>query len=100
MLTEAQIESKLYDQAGMFVHHMKRKAYLQAALCVDYAQMVALFVELDEHKKAEIFGDRQPDEPIAGLINEEIYLKACEWCILKGGYAHSRHTYQNVQKMR
>lgn len=100
MLTEYGIEKKLYEQAAMFMHHFKRKDYLAAALCVDWAQKVAMFVELDEQKKAEIFGDRQPDEPVEGMINEEWYLKACEWCIFKGGYANTRHTYQNVQKMR
>lgn len=100
MLTEEQIEKKLYDQSAMFMHHMKRKEYLEAALCVDWAVMVARFVELDEHKKAELFGDLQADEPVEGLINEELYLKACEWCIFKGGYAVTRHTYQNVQKLR
>lgn len=100
MLTEAGIEKKLYEQPGMFMHHTKRKNYLAAALCVDWAQMVAAFVGLEEKKKAEIFGDRQPDEPVEGMINEEWYLKACEWCIFKGGYDRTRRTYQNVQKMR
>ena len=100
MLTEAQIEKKLFEQAEMFMHHMKRKEYVDAALCVDWAAMVSRFVELDEQKKAELFGNRQADETVDGLINEELYLKACEWCIFKGGYAVTRHTYQNVQKLR
>lgn len=99
MLSEKQIEKKLFDQAQMFTHHLKRKNYLNAALCVDWAQKVALFVELDEKKKTELFGDRQADEPKEGLINEERYLKACEWCILNG-YEKTRRTYQQVQKMR
>lgn len=99
MLTERQIEKKLYDQPGMFRHHMSRKNYLNAALCVDRAQMVARFVGLEEQKKAELFGDRQADEPKEGLINEERYLKACEWCIFHG-YEKTRRTYQQVQKLR
>ena len=99
MLTERQIEKKLYDQPGMFRHHMSRKNYLNAALCVDWAKKVAMFVELEEQKKAELFGDKQPDVPVEGLINEERYLKACEWCIIHG-YAITRRTYQQVQRMR
>lgn len=100
MLTEKEIEKKLYDQPDMFRHHLSRKDNLNAALCVDWMRQVALFVELDEERRAELFGDRQPDVPVEGLINEEWYLKACEWCIFKGGYAATRRTYQNVQKMR
>lgn len=99
MLNEKEIVNKLYEQADLFRHHMRRKDYLSAALCVDWAGMVALFVELDDDRKAELFGDRQPEEPVKGLIDEEQYLKACEWCIFHG-YEISRHTYQNVQKMR
>lgn len=100
MLSEKQIEDKLYEQAGLFKHYFARKEYLRAALCVDWTRMVALFVELEEGKRVELFGDRQPDEPIEGLINEERYLKACEWCICKGGYAYTRHTLENVQSLR
>ena len=99
MLTESGIEKKLYDTPQMFTHHLRRKDYLNAALCVDWAQRVAMFVGLDESKKAELFGDRQPDEPVEGLIKEGRYLKACEWCIIHG-YATTRRTYQQVQKMR
>lgn len=76
MLTEKQIEKKLFEQPDMFIHHLRRKDYLNAALCVDWAQRVAMFVKLDEQKKAELFGDKQPDVPVEGLINEERYLKA------------------------
>lgn len=100
MLTEKQIENKLLEQADMFKHHLARKDNLNAALCVDWARLVALFVELDEKRRAELFGDRQPDVPVEGLINEGRYLKACEWCIFRGGYAITRRTYQNVQKMK
>ena len=100
MLNEKQIEKKLFEQAEMFRHHMRRKDYLSAALCVDWAAKVALFVELDEKSKTELFGSREdPDNPVEGLIRESDYLKACEWCIFRGGYDHSRNTYQNVQKL-
>lgn len=100
MLNERQIEKKLFEQAEMFRHHMRRKDYLSAALCVDWAADVALFIGLDEDSKTELFGSREdPDNPIEGLIREEEYMKACHWCIFKGGYEHSRHTYQNIRKL-
>lgn len=100
MLSEKQIEDRLYEQANLFRHHFDQKEYLKAALCVDWARMAALFVELEEGKMAELFGDRQSDELVEGLINEEYYLKACEWCIFKGGYAYTRHTLKNVQSLK
>lgn len=99
MLTELQIEKKLYEQTDIFKHHMRRKEYLEAALCVDRAAMTASFVELDEPKVKELFGDREPDEPVDGLISEQAYIKACDWCTFEGGYATRRLTYQNVRKI-
>lgn len=98
MLSEKEIRDKLYDQAGIFKHHIRRQDYLAAALCADWAAMVALFVGLDEKNMAELFGDRQPEEPIEGLIEEEWRIKAEWWCIMHG-YAHSHHTYQNVMRL-
>ena len=37
MLNEKDIIGKLYDQVEIFKHHMRRKEYLEAALCVDTA---------------------------------------------------------------
>lgn len=99
MLNESEIEKKLFEQPAMFTHYMSRNEYLEAALCVEWASMVALFIQLDEEKKAELFGDKQPDKPVKGMINEDLYIKACDWCVFKGGYAISEHTYQNVQKL-
>lgn len=99
MLNEAQIEKKLFDQAGYFDHHFRRKEYLEASLCADWAEMTAMFIGLEESKKVELFGTRQTDPPVEGLIREEKRMKADEWCIFRGGYAYSRHTYQNVMKL-
>lgn len=98
MLNEKEIRDKLYDQPAMFRHHMSRKAYLNAALCADWAKMTALFVGLSEKDNVELFGDRQPDEPIEGLLREEEHIKASWWCVLHG-YADSIHTYQAIQRM-
>lgn len=99
MLTEKEITKKLYEQADLFDHYMRRREYLNAALCADWAAMVALFVEMDEDKMTELFGDRQPDEPVEGLIREDKRMIADEWCIFKGGYPVSKHTYQIVQQL-
>lgn len=99
MLSEKEIEKKLFEQAEMFNHYFRRREYLMAALCADWAAMVAQFVGLPEAKMVELFGDRQPDEPIIGLINEDKRIKAEDWCIFEGGYAVSKHTYQNVQRL-
>ena len=48
MLNEKDIIGKLYDQAEIFKHHMRRKEYLEAALCVDTASMVAHKLEVPE----------------------------------------------------
>lgn len=100
MLSITEIEKKLYDQADMFRHYIRREEYLEAALCADNAKLVALFIGLEDDKMRELFGDRQPEQPVEGLFHEEWYLKACEWCIFRGGYAVTRHTYQNVNKNR
>lgn len=96
MLTEQEIVKKLYDQAAMFDHHYRRREYLQAALCADQAAQVALFVRLDGDRMAELFGSRQSDEPVEGLIREDKRIKAGDWCTYHG-YARTRHTYRNVQ---
>lgn len=97
MLESREILSRMYDHAAVFKGCMARKDYLRAALCADSASEVALFISLDEKYRKEIFGDRQADEPVPGLIDEEQYLKACEWCIMHG-YEKSRSTLENIMK--
>ena len=100
MLDEKSIEKKLRLQVEVFNVYMNGKHYLEAALTADWMSRFAMFVELEEDKKIELFGTRQTDEPIEGLLNEERRLKAEEWCVMKGGYEKTRHTYQNVQRLR
>lgn len=100
MLTEGQIEKKLYERVGYFYHYMGRKQYLEAALCVDWMHRIAQFIDLPEEKRIELFGNRDEDNPVEGLIREESALKAEEWCVCKGGYDVTRHTYQNVQRLQ
>lgn len=82
----------------MFKHFFYRKEYLKAALCHDWAVIVALFIDLEEDKHNELFGTRQPDVPVEGIMKEEYYIKALDWCVFHG-YAQSIHTYQNVQTL-
>lgn len=96
MLNDKGIMDKLYLQPEIFKHHMARKEYLDAALCVDRALAVSVFIGLEPEKRAELFGDRQRSEPVTGLIDEKQYLKACDWCTFKGGFSFSRATYANV----
>ena len=99
MLEGKEIVDRLFDLAQMFRHYMRRKEYLEAALCVDWMKTAALFIGLDEDTMAELFGSRQDEErPVKGVVDEDIYLKACEWCICHG-YENSRRTYQNVQRL-
>lgn len=97
MLNEAEIIKKLYVQAAIFKHHMRRKEYLQAAITADNAEMVAMVLEVPENVKIELFGTCQTDEPVIGLIREDEFLKASNWCTFNG-YPHTRHTYENVMK--
>ena len=50
MLEGKQIIDKLYGEADLFVHHMRKKEYPQATCCYDTARNVAVFLELEEKK--------------------------------------------------
>ena len=97
MLNEDQIIKKLYDQAGLFKEHMMRKEYLEAVLCADRVSMVILCLDVDESIRKEIFGERDKDHPVIGLIDEQQYIKALDWCIYHG-FSQTVHTFENVMK--
>ena len=81
MLNEDQIIKKLYDQVKIFKDHMMRKEYLQAVLCADQASMVVMCLDMGEEVRAELFGVRDKNNPVIGLIDEAQYIKALDWCI-------------------
>ena len=58
MLTQKEIKDKLYEYAGVFRHHIRRKEYPQARYCYDTAVNVALFVALEQDEKNKLFGIR------------------------------------------
>lgn len=95
---ETEFINKLYLQAKIFKHHMIKKEYLDAALCADHASIIANIAKVDEKIIQEIFGDRQPEVPIEGLINEDQYIKAAWWCVMNG-YEYTRFTYETAIKM-
>lgn len=97
MLNEDQIIKKLYDQAEIFKGHMMRKEYLEAVLCADQASMVILCLDVDESIRKEIFGERDKDHPVIGLIDEQQYIKALDWCIYHE-FSRIVHTFENVIK--
>lgn len=97
MLNEDQIIKKLYDQAEIFKEHMMRKEYLEAVLCADRVSMAILCMDVDESIKKEIFGERDKNNPVTGLIDEQQYIKALDWCIYHG-FHHTVHTFENVMK--
>ena len=97
MLDEDQITKKLYDQAGIFKEHMMRKEYLEAVLCADRVSMAILCLDTDESIQKEIFGKRDKNNPVTGLIDEGQYIKALDWCIYHG-FHHTVHTFENVMK--
>lgn len=97
MLNEDQIIKKLYDQVKIFKDHMMRKEYLQAVLCADQASMVVMCLDMGEEVRAELFGVRDKNNPVIGLIDEAQYIKALDWCIFHG-FSHAVHTFENVIK--
>jgi hypothetical protein len=98
MLTDTDLVKKLKLQADIFGHHYSRKEYIQAKMTREIAGTVALFVEAPEDLRIELFGDRQPDEPIEGLFNEEKCIKAGFECI-KRGFDMQDMTYEDVMAM-
>ena len=97
MLNEDQIIKKLYDQAGIFKEHMMRKEYPVAVLCADRVSMAILCLDVDESIRKEIFGERDKNNPVTGLIDEQQYIKALDWCIYHG-FHYTVHTFESVMK--
>lgn len=67
-------------------------------MTADWVATIGLFLEIGDENMAYLLGDRQPDEPIEGLIKEEQRIEAMDWCIFHG-MPDNYHTYQMIQKM-
>lgn len=91
--SEREIKMKLRELAERFSHHMRRKEYALAKACYDTAVTAAVFLELDEDFRLELFGERGERGVILrrGLFSEESVLKAMWECIKSGD------TYENAE---
>ena len=83
MLTSEEIVTRLYDGALEFRMDVRMKRYSKAVYAYEAARNIALFMELDEDQLAALFGSRQGEEPVAGLYDEKLALKAQEQCIIR-----------------
>lgn len=80
MLKSEDIRKKVYHQAEMFSHYIRRKEYARAKAAYDTARKVAVFCEMEEADMKELFGDRpyigENEEAGAGMFKEEDVQKA------------------------
>lgn len=99
MLEGKQIIDKLYGEADLFVHHMRKKEYPQAKFCYDTARNVAVFLELEEKRMQELFGERGDKGEILqpGMFREEQVQKAYLECI-RAGQTYENKRYESLQK--
>lgn len=81
-----------------FRRHFMAGEYCKAASDHEEAVRVSAFIEIGPEARTRLLMRFDPEEPIEGLIEEEWRIKAEWWCIMHG-YAHSRHTYQNVMRL-
>lgn len=98
MIQDADLKGKLILQADIFQHHYRKKEYAEAKLIRERAGIVAVFIRLPEKERTELFGDRQGDEPVEGLFNEEKCIKA-GFESIKRGFDMQRMTYEDVMAL-
>ena len=98
MTKDTDLVKKLRFQADIFRHHFNRKEYIEAKMVREIAGMVAVFIEAPEELKIELFGDRQGDEPVEGLFDEEKCIKA-GFESVKRGFDMQRMTYEDVMAL-
>lgn len=82
MLTSEQILEKLYRGASQFRQDARTGKSAKAFYAYEAARNIALFMELDDEQLTALFGSRQGDEPVIGLYEEELVLRAQEQCII------------------
>lgn len=76
--------AKLYRMPEQFRDQYKRKDYSAAKYNYDTAVRIALFMELPEEKRIELFGSREdPENPIVGLYPEYMVDKVYLECVVK-----------------
>ena len=88
---------RLYQFPQKFKDYMKKKEYLQAKFCYYEAIVISQFLEVGEEIETELFGDRQPEEPIEGMFREELVEKAFLECI-KRNQAFETMSHEEVNE--
>ena len=82
MLTEEQIERKIYDLPMLFERLFAQKEMQKAHFLREDAARIALFLEFPEKKMDELFGSKQDlDNIIEGKFKEYMCMKAFDWCV-------------------
>ena len=83
MLKEKELLDKLYELPERFKAYMDNKDYPRAKHCYDTAVTAAVFMEIDEERSLELFGERGECGVILrpGLFPEESVQKAYLECI-------------------
>lgn len=86
MLKDEQLLDKLYKLPKAFKLYMEQKDYPRAKHCYDTAVTVATFMEIDEERRRELFGERGERGVIIqqGLFWEESVQRAYLECIKSG----------------
>lgn len=99
MLDNKALLDKLYELPQMFHFYMEHKDYPRAKHCYDTARTVAVFMEIDESRKAELFGERGERGAIIqqGLFPEEKVQKAYVECV-KRNKTHENRRYPGIPK--
>ena len=77
-MKEKQALEKLFSLPERFVDLFRRKEYAQALYLYNTARTVALFLEVSEDKKKNLFGSRQQDPAVEGMFPEQMVLKCIE----------------------
>lgn len=99
MLESRDIEKKLYDLPVLFKEHMRCRRYPEAKACYDRAVTIALFIELEEDRITELFGERGERGTciVKGLFEEDQVQKAYLECI-KRNRTNENRQYEPLQK--
>lgn len=95
MIQDTDLLKKLVLQADIFNHHYSRKEYIEAKLTREIAGIVAVFTEVPDTVREELFGSRQREEPVEGLFSEEKCIRAGFECI-EAGFDLQEMTYEDV----
>ena len=103
MLGGKRIPDRLYDQAELFVCHIKNKQWPEAKRCYDAVRDELCSMQADEEVMTEFFGERGERGVILkeGLFREEYVQKAYyEVAVRKEGRCRGRKDERRQKKQR